>query len=359
MIKLPGHRERQRPDSRKLTRDVEGAIMLKTRITELLGIERPIISAPMVRMSGGRLASAVSSAGGLGTFGCVNAANTTGPDYIREQISYIRSQTNKPFGAGFITQLIAAAPQNFDTVLEENVPVILLSFSDPRPWLSRAKESGAKTICQVQTVEYARMAIDGGADVLAAQGNESGGHTGVMNLLPFLVRLVGEFPDVPIVASGGISNGLSLAAVLAAGADGAWIGTAFVATDEDDEVPASQKGLITGSDGGNTIYTQVFDILNHAAAGGEPWPEGVAARVFNNRLVQEWHGRENELREHLAEVMPAYLEGRGRVDTELVPTFIGESAAFITKVRPAAEVIQTICDDAERQLRRRAAELVN
>ena len=86
--------------------------MLKTRVTKLLDIGYPIISAPMQRMSGGRLAAAVSSAGGLGTFGCVNASGTIGPDYIREQIDRIRSQTDKPFGAGFLTQHIARAPQN-------------------------------------------------------------------------------------------------------------------------------------------------------------------------------------------------------------------------------------------------------
>ena len=332
--------------------------MLKTRITELLGIDRPIISAPMVKMSGGRLAAAVSLAGGLGTFGCANALKNTDPEYIREQIAYIRSQTDNPFGVGFQTQHIAAAPENFDTVLEEEVPVILFSFSDPRPWLGRAKESGAKTICQVQTVEDARIAVAGGADVVAAQGNESGGHTGIMNLIPFIVRLVEEFPDVPIIAAGGISNGRSLAAVLAAGADGAWMGTAFVATEENDERPDSHKELIVRSDGDDTIYTQVFDILFQGAYGGE-WPKGLAARVFNNRLAQEWHGRENELREHLAEVLPSYLEGRERVDTDLAPTFIGESAAFISAVRPAAEVVRTVCDEAEQQLRRRSAELVS
>ncbi len=148
--------------------------MLKTRITELLRIDRPIISAPMVKMSGGRLAAAVSSAGGLGTFGCVNPANTVEAEYIREQIEYVRSKTDKPFGAGFQNLRIAAAPRNFDIVLEEDVPVILFSFGDPRPWLGRAKENGSKTICQVQTMEEARIAVDSGVDVLAAQGNESG-----------------------------------------------------------------------------------------------------------------------------------------------------------------------------------------
>lgn len=333
--------------------------MLKTRITELLGIDRPIISAPMIKSSGGRLAAAVSLAGGLGTFGCVGAAKNTDPEYIREQIGYIRSQTDKPFGAGFLTQHIAAAPQNFDTVLEEEIPVILFSFADPRPWLSRAIESGAKTICQVQTVEDARIAVAAGADVVAAQGNESGGHTGIMNLIPFIVRLVEEFPDVPIIAAGGISNGRSLAAVLAAGADGAWMGTAFMATEEDDEVPNSQKELIVGSDGDDTIYTAVFNIVNTAAVGGAPWPEGLAARAFNNRFAQEWHGREAELQERLDEVLPAYQEARLQGDIEVGPTWMGQSAAFITTVRPAAEVLRTVCDEAEQQLRRRSADLVH
>ena len=332
--------------------------MLKTRITELLGIERPVISAPMVKMSGGRLAAAVSLAGGLGTFGCANALKNTDPEYIREQISYIRSQTDRPFGAGFQTHHIAATPENFETVLEEGVPVLLFSFADPRPWLGRATESGAKTICQVQTIKDARMAIEGGADVLAAQGNESGGHTGVMNLIPFIVRLVEEFPSVPIIAAGGISNGRSLAAVLAAGADGAWMGTAFAATEEDDELPDSQKELIVGSDGDNTTYTHVFNIINTAANGGAPWPEGLASRAFSNRFSREWHGRETELRERLEEVLPAYREARQRGDIEAGPTYFGESASFINKVRTAAEVVHTVCDEAEQQLRRRATDLV-
>ena len=202
------------------------------------------------------------------------------------------------------------------------------------------------------------MAVAGGTDVLAAQGNESGGHTGVMNLLPFLVRLLEEFPNVPVVAAGGISHGRSLAAVLAAGADGAWMGTAFMATEEDDEVPSAQKELIVGSHGDDTIYTQVFDIVNAAVTGGAPWAEGITGRAFNNSFAQEWHGREAELRDRLDEVVPAYIEARERGDFDLAHTWMGQSAAFIHSVRPAAEVLRKVCDDAEQQLRRRSAELV-
>ena len=333
--------------------------MLKTRFTERLGIQYPIISAPMQRMSGGRLAAAVSSAGGLGTFGCVGPPGTISPDYIREQIHYIRSQTDKPFGAGFITLRIAASPQNFEIVLEQQVPVILFSFADPTPWLSRAKESGAVIICQVQKMEGARLAVDGGADILAAQGNDAGGHTGMLSLLPFLVRVVSEFPNVPVIGAGGIGDGRSLAAVLAAGAEGAWMGTVFTATQEDDEIPDAHKELIVASDGENTIHTQVFDIINNAVAGGPPWPEGIAGRAYNNRFAQEWHGRENELRDRLDEIIPTYVEARERGDFEIRSALFGKAAASVNAIRPAGDVLRTICDEAEQHLRRRFSEIVH
>ena len=333
--------------------------MLKTRFTQRLGIDCPIISAPMAGMSGGRLAAAVSSAGGLGTFGCVGPLGTISPDYIREQIGHIRSQTDKPFGAGFITQRIAGSPQNFEAVLEQQVPVILFSFADPMPWLAQAKESGAVTVCQVQTMEGARLAVAGGADILAAQGNDAGGHTGGLSLLPFLVRVVAEFPDVPVLAAGGIGDGRSLAAVLAAGAEGAWMGTVFTAAQEDDEIPDAHKELIVASDGENTIHTQVFDIVNAAMPGGAPWPEGIAGRGYNNRFAQEWHGRENELRDRLDEVIPAMVEARQRGDFEIRSALFGKAAASVHAIRSAGEVLRTICDDAERHLRQRFTEIVS
>jgi nitronate monooxygenase len=234
--------------------------MLKTRLTDLCGIRYPIISAPMVGYSSGSLAAAVSAAGGLGTFGAASSTSAVGPDYVREQIRHIRSQTDQPFGVGFITHYIPVSPQNFEVVLDEAVPVVLFSFADPQPWLGRAEQAGAVTVCQVQTIEAARGAVAAGADVLVAQGNEAGGHTGTMNLLPFLVRLVEEFPRLPIMAAGGIATGRSLAAVLTAGAEDAWMGTAFLATQEAQEVSEAHKGLIVQSHAEETIYTKVFDI---------------------------------------------------------------------------------------------------
>ena len=125
------------------------------------------MSAPMSNHSGGQLASAVCRAGGLGTFG---GSNGFGADWFRQQIERIRSETDRPFGVGFITQLIEGNSENFEIAVSERVPVLVFSFADPRPWLGRAKDAGAITICQVQTPDAAELSINAGADVLLAQG---------------------------------------------------------------------------------------------------------------------------------------------------------------------------------------------
>jgi len=329
--------------------------MLKTLITEMFGLRYPVMSAPMGLHSGGGIAAAVSKAGGLGMFGGTNPA---GPDWVREQINLVRGQTNKPFGIGFITHLNPAFPQLFDVALEEKVPVIAFSFADPQLWLERAKQNGATTICQVQDLAGARQAIAAGTDILVAQGNEAGGHTGTMGLLPLLTTLLDKFPDVPVLAAGGITSGSALAGVLAAGAQGAWIGTAFLATPECVEVPESFKAKIVQSDGEDTVYTEVFDILDPEIFKIPPWPEGIAARTLNNRFAQEWHGREDELRSQLDKVIPAYLEALQRRDPEVCSVMFGQSAGFVESIRPAAEVLKDICEDAERILKQRLSGLL-
>ena len=303
----------------------------------------------MSNHSGGQLAAAVSQAGGLGSFGGINPA---GPDWVREQIRYIRSQTDKPFGVGFLTQLLPDSPQSFQIVLDERVPVIAFSFADPQPWLTRAKQVGAITVCQVQSLEDATDAVAAGTDVLVVQGNAAGGHTGTMNLLPFLTRIVEQFPPIPVMASGGISSGRTLAAVLAAGAEGAWVGTAFLATPEAVEVPGTFKERIVQSDGQDTIFTRLYDLV-----GDSPWPQGIAARVYNNRFVQTWDGRDEEIHKRRAELASDTAEAWAKHDPEVASVYMGESAASIESIRPAHDVLRDICDQAERILRERLREL--
>lgn len=313
--------------------------MLKTRFTELVGLRYPVMSAPMSNHSGGRLAAAVCQAGGLGTFG---GSNNFGSEWFVEQIGFIRSETDQPFGVGFITQLIDSDPGNFETALAEKVPVIILSFADPRPWLPRARDAGATTICQVQTPGAAELALDAGADVLLAQGNEAGGHTGEMNLLPLLVDLVERYPHVPILAAGGITSGRALAGVLAAGAEGASLGTAMLATPEAVEVPYAFKEQVLRSGGQDTTYTRLYDLL-----GDEPWPAGIAGRVYRNRMVQEWDGRDAEILARREELATDAATARARHDPELASVYMGQGVGQVNEIRPAGEKLRQICRDAE------------
>ncbi|MCY4366005.1 MAG: nitronate monooxygenase [Chloroflexi bacterium] len=323
--------------------------MPKTRFTDLLNLAYPVMSAPMSNHSGGQLAAAVSKAGGLGTFG---GTNDLGAAWLREQLAYIRSETDRPFGVGFITQLMDLDPTNFEIALEEEVPVIIFSFADPQPWLGRAKSAGAVTICQVQSLELAEMAVDAGADMLLAQGNEAGGHTGSMNLLPLLVDLVERYPDVPVLAAGGITTGRALAAILAAGAQGASLGTALLPTPEAVEVPDSFKQRIVLSDGQDTTFTRLYDLL-----GTRPWPEGIAGRVYTNRLVREWDGRDAEILAQREELASDVAAGRARQDPEVSSVYMGQGAGHINAIRPAAEVVREICEGADGILRWLAAEI--
>lgn len=314
----------------------------------MFGLSYPVMSAPMALHSGGTLAAAVSAAGGLGSFGGIHPAK--GPDWIRDEIAIIRAITDRPFAVGFITPFLPFAGPLFDAAVAERPAVIALSFADPRPWLDQAKAADARVMCQVQNYDSAELAVAAGADVLVAQGTEAGGHTGTMSLLPFLAGLVSRYPDVPILAAGGIADGRTLAAALTAGADGAWLGTALLATPEAVEVHDVHKDLIVGSDGTDTVFTRVYDIVS-----GLPWPTAIGERVRRNRFTDEWSGREVELIDRREEVAPP--EGSNPFeappDPETSAVLYGQSAGLVDAIRPAAEVVRTISDDAEHILRSR------
>jgi nitronate monooxygenase len=329
--------------------------MLHTRFTELFGLTHPVMSAPMALHSGGRLAGAVTAAGGLGSFGGINPAK--GPDWIEAEIATIRATTDGPFAIGFINDFIPHFQPLFDAALSAATPptVIALSFGDPQPWLDRAKKAGASVMCQVQTLDEAAQAVEAGADVLVVQGTEAGGHTGRMSLLPFLATAARRWPDVPLLAAGGIADGRTLAAALTAGADGAWLGTAFMATPEAVEVHDVHKRLIVASDGGDTVFDLAYDIVS-----GLPWPQGIGMRLRRNRFTDEWAGREAELRARREEFAPppAPVPSDKPPDPDTDMILYGQSAAFVSAVRPAAEVVRTICEEAEAILRDRPRQLL-
>jgi nitronate monooxygenase len=319
----------------------------------MFGLTYPVMSAPMALHSGGTLAAAVSAAGGLGSFGGVHPAK--GPDWIQAECAAIRAATDRPFAVGFITAFLPFFGPLFEATLAEQPAAVALSFGDPKPWLDQAKAAGARVMCQVQNYEDAALAVDAGADVLVAQGTEAGGHTGTMGLLPFLAGVVARYPDIPVLAAGGIADGRTLAAALTAGADGAWLGTAFLATSEAVEVHDIHKRLIVESDGSDTVFTRAYDIVS-----GSPWPAGIGERVRRNRFTDEWSEREAELRDRREELAPPPGTNPFDLppDPETDEVLYGQSAGFVPAVRPAAEVVRRVSEEAEAILRSRPASLL-
>jgi len=194
--------------------------------------------------------------------------------------------------------------------------------------------------------------VDAGADVLVVQGSAAGGHLGRINLLPFLAHIVDLYPQIPVVASGGISTGRALAAVLAAGAEGANLGTAFLATPENDEVPDPFKEHVVWSDGQDTTLITLYDVIGRGAC-----PRDIVGRVYNNRFVQMWDGRDAEIQERLEELASDAGEAWAKHDIEVASVYMGQSAMSVDTIRPAGDVLHEICGEAERILRERFRKL--
>ena len=201
---------------------------ISTPLTKLLGISHPILLAPMDLVADAKLTAAVSAAGGFGILG----GGYGDERWLAGELDAL-GRSGARYGVGFITWSMAKQPKLLDLVLERKPAAIMLSFGDPKPFADRIKRSGARLICQIQSVALAKEAVACGADVLVAQGTEGGGHgasRGVVSLVPEVVDAVGT--KVPVVAAGGIADGRGLAAALMLGASGVLLGTRFYATEE-------------------------------------------------------------------------------------------------------------------------------
>ena len=154
---------------------------MRTRLTDAFAIQHPVLCAPMALVTGGRLAAAVSAAGGLGIVGGGYAGILGGEPDLQQELTYVRGHK---FGIGFITWALERAPHLLDEVLAHSPDCVFLSFGDPGPFASRIRRSGAKLICQVQSLRHVDQAIDAGADVIVAQGTEAGGHGAQRSTMP-------------------------------------------------------------------------------------------------------------------------------------------------------------------------------
>ena len=317
--------------------------MLHTRICDLLGVDHPIISAPMANAAGAELAAAVSEAGG---FGMIGGSSGNDPGWLREQIRLVRERTDRPFGVGFISSR-PGQESLYQVALEEQVAAICHSFADPTPYVPAAHEAGVKVVAQVQKVSHARIAALAGVDIIVAQGSEAGGHTGYNGTLPMVPSVIDVAGGIPVVAAGGIADGRGLASVLMLGAEGALIGSRFVASVESSKEDWEKEAIVAaGAD--DTILTKVYDLTSGAA-----FPGDVGDRVLHNAFTSEWHGRDDEViakSEELKERLDLAVKAR---DLAEVPVRVGSAVGLISKVEPAGEILRRIVADAESILRNR------
>ena len=293
---------------------------IATALTRLLGIEHPVLLAPMAFVSGGTLAAAVAHAGGLGFIGVGYGDR----DWLARELD---AAGNAHVGVGFITWRLDRQHALLEQALERQPRAVWLSFGDPTPHVETIKRAGALLVAQVQTVRGAREAVAAGADVVVAQGTEAGGHADRRATLPLVPAVVDAVTPVSVVAAGGIADGRGLAAALLLGADGVAMGTAFYAAGESLAHPGAKDALLAAT-GDDTSRTRVFDV-----ARGIDWPQPWTLRALDNEFSRR------------------YAAARDAGDFATAGVLAGEAADLVRAVESAAGIVRRIVDGAEALLR--------
>jgi len=315
---------------------------LKTRLTEFFDIEHPILAAPMALISGGRLAAAATSGGGLGLIG----GGYGDSDWLQREFALAEGTR---VGCGFITWSLARKPELLDQTLERQPATIMLSFGDLQPFADRIHAAGIPLIAQVQTLDQARQALDAGAEILVAQGGEAGGHgmtvRSTFTLVPDVVDLAAQHsPETLVLAAGGVVDGRGLAAALTLGADGALVGTRFWASPEALVSPRAQQRALRAS-GDDTYRTRVYDVVRRL-----DWPPQYNERTLSNPFVDGWHGNEPELLSSLDDAVSTFETAVAAEDFDVAAIFVGEAIGRIDKIRPAADIVAEMAAEAYRIL---------
>jgi len=313
---------------------------LTTPLTRLLGIQHPILLAPMDVVAGTKLVRAVSAASGFGILG----GGYGEQGWLEQQAAELKD-FSAPFGIGFITWSLAKRPELLDIALAARPRAIMLSFGDPSPFGQRIKAAGALLICQVQDEEMARAALDAGADILIAQGTEAGGHGAsrtTLDVVPAIVDLAAG--RVPVAAAGGIADGRALAAMLMLGAGGVLLGTRFYASQEAD-IADEAKRRVCAASAGETVRGIIFDLSR-----SNVWPAPFTGRCLVNDHARRWMGREVELMQNVREVAAGYAAAKAAGNFDVAAVIAGEAVGLIHDIPPAAEIVHRIAGEAEQIL---------
>lgn len=348
---------------------------LKTPLCDLLGIEYPILQAGMGGVAFGPLAAAVSKAGGLGTIAAISPT----PERVEQEIKLVRSLTDKPLcvDIGFpqrapkdlaelkieklpspIVQLqkeieelgvevkpvddqamsIEDAKAKLEICFKHKVEVIACALGTPKWVVDECHARGVKVISMVGSARHARSAIKAGTDVVVVQGTEGGGHTGDVGLITLLAEVL-EFATVPVVAAGGIVTGAQIAGVLTQGAQGVWVGTRFIATQEATVGP-NYKESIVEAEYDQTIRSLLFD--------------GLYVRQLKNRYTEVWEGHEDEMLGYPLQRVAIGPVRFASVEADLKnhqPLPAGQGSSIIRDVKPAADVLHRLVEETVATLR--------
>jgi nitronate monooxygenase len=323
---------------------------MRTKLCDLVGIEAPIVLAPMGGAVTPALAAAVSNAGALGML----PLTWTSPDEIAAVVDETRRRTERPFGANL--SLAWDQRERLESALSAGVRVISFFWGDASAVIGAARAAGAVVFVTVGTAEEGRAAAAAGADVLVAQGCEAGGHVwGTVSTLALVPRVVDAVTPVPVVAAGGIADGRGLAAVLALGAVGAWVGTRFLAATEA-AIHADYRLRILAAGEADTFYGTLFD---------RGWPDA-PHRTLRNSTVAAWEGAgrpasgsrpgEDDEPASRADGSPvnryaASTPTYGMVgDVEPLPHWAGQGVGLVTREEPAGDIVRSLVAEAEEAL---------
>lgn len=304
------------------------------RITQLFGIDYPIIQAGMIWASGWRLASAVSNAGGLGIIG----SGSMYPDVLREHIRKCKTATNRPFGVN-VPLLYPDIEKHIQIILEEGVKIVFTSAGNPKTWSNVLKEKGVTVVHVVSSSKFARKAEEAGCDAVVAEGFEAGGHNGreettTMVLIPAVVEAV----KIPVIAAGGIATGKQMLAAMVMGAEGVQMGSAFVVSEEASSHIEFKKAVINTVEGDTSLTMKQL----------------TPVRLIKNKFYQQV--QEAEANGATAEELKTLL-GRGRAkkgmfegNMEEGELEIGQVSALLDRILPAGEIVKNVWEEFNRAL---------
>ena len=316
---------------------------MQTRLTEILGVEHPVMLAGMGGVSYHRLVAAVSEAGG---FGCLGASTMPREQMVAE-MAQVRALTDKPFGVDLLTAMPGDMAAQVELIIEAGASVFVAGLGVPVEVVDLCHRHGLLVVNMCGKVDHARRAVDAGCDVVVAQGTEAGGHTGLVATMPLVPQIVDAVGDrVPVVAAGGIFDGRGLAAALALGADGVWVGTRFIATPEARSVAGYKDALLHSAEDGTTISRAY---------------SGKTMRVVRNAYTRFFDEHPTELQPFPAQLGrsitdKAFHLGGDDQTPEVDPAQecypAGQGVGAIHELVPAAELVHRFVREAEDALAR-------